>query len=58
MKVIGFNASPRKNSNTSWVINKILKKANTETQFYNFVDLNIKPVKAVQAVIKTVIMAV
>jgi len=43
MKVIGFNASPRKNGNTSWVINKILKKANTETQLYNFADLNIKP---------------
>jgi len=43
MKVIGFNASPRKIGNTSWVINKILNKANTETQLYNFADLNIKP---------------
>jgi len=43
MKVIGFNASPRKNGNTSWVINKILEKSNVETKIYNFSDLNIKP---------------
>ena len=43
MKVLGFNASPRKNGNTAWVINKILEKSNVETEFYNFADLNIKP---------------
>jgi len=43
MKVMGFNASPRKNGNTAWVINKILEKSNVKTEFYNFADLNIKP---------------
>jgi multimeric flavodoxin WrbA len=43
MKVIGFNASPRKNGNTACVINKILEKSNIVTKFYNFADLNIKP---------------
>jgi len=46
MKVIGFNASPRKNGNTAWAINKILENAHKkgiETQLWNFTDLNIKP---------------
>lgn len=43
MKVIGFNASPKKNGNTAWVINKILEKSSIETKLYNFADLNIKP---------------
>ena len=46
MKVIGFNASPRKNGNTVWVLNKIFEKIQEkgiETQLWNFADLNIKP---------------
>ena len=46
MKVIGFNASPRKNGNTAWVINKILENVHEkgiEIQSWNFSDLNIKP---------------
>jgi multimeric flavodoxin WrbA len=46
MKVIGFNASPRKIGNTAWIINKILegsKEQGAQTQNWNFNDLDIKP---------------
>ena len=46
MKIIGFNASPRKKGNTAWVINKILESVQeqgTETRLWNFSDLDIKP---------------
>jgi multimeric flavodoxin WrbA len=46
MKIIGFTASPRKNGNTAWVINKILegaKEQGAETKSYHFSDLDIKP---------------
>ena len=46
MKAMGFNASPRKNGNTAWVLNNILEKVHEkgiETQLWNFADLNIKP---------------
>lgn len=45
MKVIGFNASPRKEGNTAWALNKILesvKKHGAQTQIYHSSDLNIK----------------
>jgi len=46
MKVTGFNFSPRKNGNTSWIINKILegsKEQGAETRSWHFNDLDIKP---------------
>lgn len=46
MKIIGFIASPRKEGNTAWVVNKILegaKDAGAETQPWYFSDLDIKP---------------
>jgi multimeric flavodoxin WrbA len=46
MKVIGFIASPRKEGNTAWIINKILegsKEQGAETQAWYFNDLDIKP---------------
>lgn len=46
MKVIGFTASPRKEGNTAWVINKILegsKEQGAETQSWYSSDLDIKP---------------
>ena len=46
MKIIGFVASPRKEGNTGWVINKILESAQehgAETQVCYFSDLDIKP---------------
>jgi multimeric flavodoxin WrbA len=46
MKIIGFNASPRKKGNTAWIVNKILegsKEQGAETQVWNFNDLDIKP---------------
>ena len=46
MKVIGFNASPRKEGNTAWAINKILesvKERGAETELLHFSDLEIKP---------------
>ena len=46
MKIIGFNASPRKKGNTAWAINKILESAKeegAEIQSWNFSDLDIKP---------------
>jgi len=46
MKVIGFIASPRKEGNTAWVVNKILegaKERGAKTQSWYFNDLDIKP---------------
>jgi multimeric flavodoxin WrbA len=46
MKIIGFSASPRKEGNTAWAINKILegaKEQGAETQVWYSGDLNIKP---------------
>ncbi len=46
MKVIGFIASPRKEGNTAWIVNKILegaKEKGAETQSWYFNDLDIKP---------------
>jgi len=46
MKIIGIAASPRKEGNTAWAINKILEGANehgAETQAWRFCDLDIKP---------------
>jgi len=46
MKVIGFIASPRKEGNTAWIVNKILeaaKEQGAETQSWYTSDLDIKP---------------
>ena len=46
MKIIGISASPQKNGNTAWAINKILESAKeqgAETQSWSFGDLDIKP---------------
>jgi multimeric flavodoxin WrbA len=46
MNIIGFSASPRKEGNTAWVVNKILegaKEQGAETQAWYFSDLDIKP---------------
>jgi multimeric flavodoxin WrbA len=49
MKIIGFIASPRKEGNTAWIVNKILEGANeqgAETQSWYFSDLDIKPCRS------------
>jgi len=46
MKIIGIIASPRKEGNTAWVVNKILEGAEeqgAETHGWYFSDLDIKP---------------
>jgi multimeric flavodoxin WrbA len=46
MKILGFNASPRKEGNTAWVIDKILEGAEergAEIQTWHFSDLDLKP---------------
>ena len=46
MKIMGFIASPRKEGNTAWIVNKILegaKEQGAETQCWYFSDLDIKP---------------
>jgi len=46
MKIIGIIASPRKEGNTSWVVNKILegaKEKGAETHSWCFSDLDIEP---------------
>jgi len=46
MNIIGINASPRKEGNTAWIVNKILegaKEQGAETGSFNFSDLDIKP---------------
>jgi multimeric flavodoxin WrbA len=49
MKIIGFIASPRKEGNTAWIVNKILegaKEQGAETQSWYFSDLDIKPCRS------------
>jgi multimeric flavodoxin WrbA len=49
MKVMGFIASPRKDGNTAWAINKILegaKEQGAETQSWYTGDLDIKPCRS------------
>jgi len=46
MKIIGFSGSPRKEGNTAWVVNQILKGAKeqgAETEAWYFSDLEISP---------------
>ena len=46
MKAIGFIASPRKEGNTAWIVNKILEGAEergAETQVWHSGELDIKP---------------
>jgi len=46
MKIMGFIASPRKEGNTAWIVNKILegaKEQGAETRSWYFSDLDIKP---------------
>ena len=46
MKIIGFIASPHKEGNTAWIVNKILeggKEQGAETQAWYFSDLDIEP---------------
>jgi multimeric flavodoxin WrbA len=46
MKVIGLIASPHKEGNTAWIVNKILegaKEQGAETEAYYFSELDIKP---------------
>ena len=46
MKIIGFTASPRREGNTAWAVNKILEGAQeqgAETQSWSFSGLDIKP---------------
>ncbi|MDR2835273.1 MAG: flavodoxin family protein [Bacteroidales bacterium] len=48
MKIIGFIASPRKDGNTAWTVNKILEGAKEEgadTQVWYSSELDIKPCK-------------
>jgi multimeric flavodoxin WrbA len=48
MKIIGLSASPRKEGNTAWAINKILegaKEQGAEIQSFYSSDLDIKPCK-------------
>jgi multimeric flavodoxin WrbA len=49
MKIIGFIASPRKEGNTAWIIEKILegaKEQGAETESWYFSDLDIKPCRS------------
>jgi multimeric flavodoxin WrbA len=46
MNIIGINASPRKEGNTAWIVNKILegaKEQGAETGVWYLSDLDIKP---------------
>jgi multimeric flavodoxin WrbA len=46
MKIVGIIASPRKEGNTAWTVNKILegaKEEGAETQSWYFSDLDIQP---------------
>lgn len=46
IKIIGFIASPHKEGNTAWIVNKILegaKEQGAETQSWYFSNLDIKP---------------
>lgn len=49
MNIIGFIASPRKEGNTAWVVNKILEGAKEQgatTQSWYFSDLEIEPCRS------------
>jgi multimeric flavodoxin WrbA len=49
MKIMGFTASPRKEGNTAWVLNKILegaKEQGAETQHWYFDGLAINPCRS------------
>jgi multimeric flavodoxin WrbA len=55
MKIIGFSASPRKEGNTAWAINKITEGAReqgAETQVWHSSDLDIKPCKGCLACVQ------
>ena len=55
MKIIGFNASPRKDGNTAWAINKILegaKEQGADTQIGSFSSLDINPCKGCLGCVK------
>lgn len=46
MKIIGISASPRKEGNTAWIVNKILEGAQEQgvkTESWYFSDLDIQP---------------
>ena len=56
MRIIGFTASPRKEGNTAWIIDKILEGAKdqgAETQSWYFSDLDIKPCKGCLSCVKS-----
>jgi multimeric flavodoxin WrbA len=56
MKITGFTASPRKEGNTAWTINKILegaKENGAETQSWHSSDLDINPCKGCLGCIKS-----
>jgi multimeric flavodoxin WrbA len=48
MKIIGFNASPRKSGNTAWMVGQMLEsaaEAGAETRVFHSAELNISPCK-------------
>lgn len=52
MNIIGISASPRKEGNTAWVVNKILegaKEQSAETESFDFSNLDIKPCRGCNA---------
>ena len=56
MKIIGYIASPRKEGNTAWVVNKILEAAKAqgaETQSWHCSDLDINPCKGCLVCVKS-----
>ena len=55
MKIVGFVASPRKEGNTAWTVNKILegaKEEGAETQVWYSCELDIKPCKGCLGCVK------
>ena len=55
MKILGFIASPRKEGNTAWAVNKILegaKEQGAEIQSLSSCDLDIKPCKGCLACVE------
>ena len=55
MKIIGYIASPRKEGNTAWAVNKILegaKEQGTEVQAWYSGDLDIKPCRGCLGCVK------
>ncbi|MDR1329826.1 MAG: flavodoxin family protein [Oscillospiraceae bacterium] len=55
MKIIGFNASPRKSGNTAWAIGQILEgaaEAGAGTRMFNSGELNINPCKGCLGCVK------